>query len=106
MLVLHLRGVSAATIHGRTHAQAQRKLLVQRFIHQWQALELDCVVCPATVFPAPPAGAAAHLSAFCNYTAHFNVMDFPAGVLPVTTVSGCSYENGCKLSPTNKTAPV
>lgn len=32
-------------------------------------------------------GDAASLSAMCNYTALFNVLDMPAGVLPVTRVT-------------------
>jgi Asp-tRNA(Asn)/Glu-tRNA(Gln) amidotransferase A subunit family amidase len=49
--------------------QHEKKLFVGRVLASWKALKLDAVVCPATVTPAVPSGAAAGLSAMCGPTA-------------------------------------
>jgi len=44
------------------------------------------VVCPAHVHPAVPHGAFKDLSHTAVYTALFNLLDYPAGVVPITRV--------------------
>ena len=66
---------------------ARKKELTNSTISAWRALNLDAVICPAMVFPSPPIGIGAKVSMMCCYTAHWNVLDFPAGVVPVGAVT-------------------
>ncbi|XP_060087752.1 vitamin D3 hydroxylase-associated protein-like isoform X2 [Heteronotia binoei] len=56
------------------------------FIAEWQKLKLDVVLCPA-LGPAFNLGYAGKLFVATTYTHLYNVLNFPAGVVPVTTVS-------------------
>ncbi|MEE6495394.1 hypothetical protein FKM82_002033 [Ascaphus truei] len=58
----------------------------QEFIAQWKKLELDAVLCPI-LGPAFTIGYPGKLSTAVSYTILYNVVDFPAGVVPVTTVT-------------------
>ena len=64
--------------------QNDRKQFVAKVLASWKALEVDAVVCPCTVLPAPHSGSTAALPSMCNYTAFYNLLDAPAGTLPVT----------------------
>jgi hypothetical protein len=46
------------------------------------------VLCPAFAFPAPPVELVRLLTGGHRATCIFNLLDWPAGVVPVTTVSG------------------
>uniref|UniRef100_A0A7M4FJD6 Fatty-acid amide hydrolase 1 n=1 Tax=Crocodylus porosus TaxID=8502 RepID=A0A7M4FJD6_CROPO len=60
--------------------QAYRK----EFIAKWRKLQLDVILCPAL---GPAFNAAA-----TSYTNLYNVLNFPAGVVPVTTVTHMDEE--------------
>lgn len=70
----------------------------QQFLTAWRAAGLDVVICPAFALPAPvnvgsgADGGALGGSAF--YTGLFNVLGYPAGVVPETNCRAdeCTYE--------------
>uniref|UniRef100_A0A8B9PMY7 Fatty-acid amide hydrolase 1 n=1 Tax=Apteryx owenii TaxID=8824 RepID=A0A8B9PMY7_APTOW len=57
-----------------------------KFIAQWKKLNLDVMLCPM-LGPALPVGYPGKLSVAVSYTILYNCLDFPAGVVPVTTVT-------------------
>ncbi|XP_040190503.1 vitamin D3 hydroxylase-associated protein-like isoform X1 [Rana temporaria] len=56
------------------------------FVGEWRKLGLDALLCPS-LSPAFNIGSPGKLFAGFSFTMLFNVLNFPAGVLPVTTVS-------------------
>ncbi|XP_051788760.1 fatty-acid amide hydrolase 1 [Erpetoichthys calabaricus] len=58
----------------------------ERFIAEWRRLQLDVVLCPM-LGPAYNLGFAGHLTTAVSYTALYNLLDFPAGVVPVGRVT-------------------
>ncbi|KAL8178747.1 UNVERIFIED_CONTAM: hypothetical protein K2H54_056063, partial [Gekko kuhli] len=56
------------------------------FIAEWKRLNLDVVLCPA-LGPAFKIGFPGKLSVGASYTILYNVLNCPAGVVPVTTVT-------------------
>jgi len=67
--------------------QSARKQLRQQFFEEWKrAGDFDVVLCPVHVLPAVPHHTFKKISFTCSYTLVYNVLDLPAGVLPVTTV--------------------
>ncbi|KAL4222894.1 hypothetical protein ACF0H5_018934 [Mactra antiquata] len=57
------------------------------FLQKWKDLELDAVVCPTFPYVAPPTGAVKYLIGGVTYTTLYNVLNFPAGCVPVTKVT-------------------
>ncbi|KAH0618656.1 hypothetical protein JD844_018053 [Phrynosoma platyrhinos] len=58
----------------------------QEFIAEWKKLQLDVMLCPALT-PAFKMGFPGKFSMGAIYTLLYNYLDFPAGVVPVTTVT-------------------
>ncbi|MDW8245426.1 MAG: amidase family protein [Sandaracinaceae bacterium] len=66
---------------------ARRRLEMQRAeLDAWNALSLDALICPATVTPAPPHGSTSDFGPAAVYTARYNLLNFPAGVIGITRV--------------------
>ncbi|KFQ34356.1 Vitamin D3 hydroxylase-associated protein, partial [Mesitornis unicolor] len=61
------------------------------FIAKWKKLRLDVILCPA-LGPAFNHGCAGKLFAATSYTNLYNVLNFPAGVVPVSTVTKADEE--------------
>nr|XP_013798994.1 PREDICTED: vitamin D3 hydroxylase-associated protein isoform X2 [Apteryx mantelli mantelli]XP_013798997.1 PREDICTED: vitamin D3 hydroxylase-associated protein isoform X5 [Apteryx mantelli mantelli] len=61
------------------------------FIAKWRKLGLDVILCPA-LGPAFNHGYAGKLFAATSYTNLYNVLNFPAGVVPVSTVTRADEE--------------
>ncbi|XP_064284842.1 vitamin D3 hydroxylase-associated protein-like [Passer domesticus] len=61
------------------------------FISKWRQLGLDVILCPV-LGPAFNHGYAGKLFAATSYTNLYNVLDFPAGVVPVSTVTRADEE--------------
>ncbi|XP_064606003.1 fatty-acid amide hydrolase 1-like [Liolophura sinensis] len=59
----------------------------EMFIEQWQKLKLDVVVSPGYASTATPSGFASEAEGSTSYTTIYNVLNFPAGSMPVTKVS-------------------
>ncbi|XP_048352989.1 fatty-acid amide hydrolase 1-like isoform X2 [Sphaerodactylus townsendi] len=62
------------------------------FIAEWKRLNLDVVLCPA-LGPAFKIGFPGKISVGASYTILYNFLDFPAGVVPVTTVTAKDEED-------------
>lgn len=64
----------------------------------WLDLDLDVMLCPAFAFPAPQVEVVRELTGAHRSTSIFNLLDYPAGVLPVTRVTAAdlaiSYDPG------------
>ncbi|KFO64515.1 Vitamin D3 hydroxylase-associated protein, partial [Corvus brachyrhynchos] len=61
------------------------------FIAKWRELRLDVILCPM-LGPAFNHGYAGKLFAATSYTNLYNVLNFPAGVVPVSTVTRADEE--------------
>jgi len=58
-----------------------------RYVESWKAHSVDAVICPAFGCTALPHDAPVHVPVTAIYVSVFNLLDFTAGVLPVTKVS-------------------
>ncbi|CAI5777245.1 Hypothetical predicted protein [Podarcis lilfordi] len=63
----------------------------EEFLAEWRRLKLDVILCPA-LGPAFNEGYPGKLFAATSYTNLYNLLNFPAGVVPVTTVSQADEE--------------
>nr|XP_060627539.1 vitamin D3 hydroxylase-associated protein-like [Anolis sagrei ordinatus] len=63
----------------------------EEFLAEWRKLKLDVILCPA-LGPAFNEGYPGKLFAATSYTNLYNVLNFPAGIVPVTTVSKADEE--------------
>ena len=52
-----------------------------------KAFELDGIICPGGALPALRHGQFRNLQPSFSYTTLFNLLDWPAGVVPITTVT-------------------
>ncbi|XP_064415517.1 fatty-acid amide hydrolase 1 [Latimeria chalumnae] len=62
------------------------EIYCKNFISEWKKLNLDVLLCPCLT-PAFTIGYPGKLIAAASYTALYNLLDFPAGIVPVTTVT-------------------
>ncbi len=60
--------------------------LRNNIIEAWLSQNIDVVIAPGFVFPAPPIKNPARLVPAISYTCAYNMIDFPAGSMPVTRV--------------------
>ncbi|KGL84827.1 Fatty-acid amide hydrolase 1, partial [Tinamus guttatus] len=81
-----LRNTRANTVEDLWSLHCEFEESCHKFIAQWKKLNLDVMLCPV-LGPALPVGYPAKLSVAISYTMLFNCLDFPAGVVPVTTVT-------------------
>ncbi len=65
---------------------SERGALRQRELEFFERHRLDVVVCPAFATPALQHGSSADFSVGACYSMRYNVLNFPAGVVPVTRV--------------------
>ncbi|XP_078575872.1 fatty-acid amide hydrolase 1-like [Branchiostoma floridae x Branchiostoma japonicum] len=65
----------------------EREEYIQKFLADWREKELDVLLCPAFAIPACKPQHAGRIISAASYTALFNLLNFPAGVVPVTTVT-------------------
>jgi fatty acid amide hydrolase len=78
-------------LHGRNTFRA-------RFRDAFQTDGLDALLSPAHALPAVPHNSTGDLSPTCSYTMLYNILDWPAGVVPVTTVSAKDEAAACDPS--------
>ena len=60
--------------------------------------EVDVILCPASFGAATPH----EQSRYWGYTAHWNLLDYPAAVFPVTTVDPLKDPKDASYTPKNK----
>lgn len=65
---------------------AERTAMRQREFDAWNAQELDAVLMPPHVLPAMPLGTSGDLSLTLSYMFRYVMLNFPAGIVPVTRV--------------------
>ncbi|KAH7155381.1 amidase signature domain-containing protein [Dactylonectria estremocensis] len=74
------------TGHQIWQLNAKREEYKRRWFDWWDASDIDCLVAPPNATPAIPHGAMRDAVSSCGYTFLFNLLDYTAGVLPVTHV--------------------
>lgn len=74
----------------------EMRALRQSMLDDWRAKGLSGLLCPATSTPALPLGGSQDFVLGMTYTYVWNLMHFPAGVAPVTTVAK-SEERGRRV---------
>jgi len=85
--------MSDVSSRGLTHSKdlsiSLRKLdeIIHEILTTWQNQNIDVVIAPGFAFPAPPVKHPARLVPAVAYTAAYNVVNFPAGTVPVTRVT-------------------
>ncbi|CAH1243437.1 FAAH [Branchiostoma lanceolatum] len=65
----------------------EREEYIQKFLAQWREQELDALLCPSFGMPACKPEHTGRLVVATCYTMLFNLLNFPAGVVPVTMVT-------------------
>jgi len=63
---------------------AIRDVLKEKYLAQWNALGIDCLVCPTLAIPSAIHDTSSAMIGAIYYTAIFNFLDLPAGVIPIT----------------------
>ena len=58
----------------------------RRFTDYWLSMEFDAVISPAGALPAIPHKMSAELFCLSSYFLLYNVLDYPAGVVPIKLV--------------------
>ncbi|KPM40624.1 hypothetical protein AK830_g5957 [Neonectria ditissima] len=65
---------------------AKREAYKRRWFDWWDETEIDCLIAPPNATPAVPHKGMHHAVSSCGYTFLFNLLDYSAGVMPVTHV--------------------
>nr|XP_026691817.1 fatty-acid amide hydrolase 1-like [Ciona intestinalis] len=66
---------------------------VDHYTALWLNLNLDAMICPAFPVVACPKGGISNVSAMASHTALYNMLNYPAGVVPVTKVNQKDIED-------------
>ena len=64
----------------------QARVITMNVLNAWNKAELDVVLCPTHATPALPIGASRDFALGGALSMRFNLTNFPAGVVPATTV--------------------
>ncbi|XP_071606332.1 fatty-acid amide hydrolase 1 isoform X1 [Heliangelus exortis] len=81
-----VRSMKANTVEEVWSLHHEIEGFCHQFTTQWKNLNLDVMLCPM-LGPALGIGYPGKLSVAVSYTMLYNALDFPAGVVPVTTVT-------------------
>ncbi|KAI5462139.1 amidase signature domain-containing protein [Mariannaea sp. PMI_226] len=65
---------------------AKRELYKRKWFDWWDSADIDCLITPPNATPAVPHKGMHDAVSSCGYTFLFNLLDYTAGVLPVTHV--------------------
>ncbi|KAF4449148.1 hypothetical protein F53441_7544 [Fusarium austroafricanum] len=65
---------------------AKRELYKRKWFDWWNKSEVDCLITPPNATPAVPHKGMHDACSSCGYTFMFNLLDYTAGVLPITQV--------------------
>ncbi|GME84525.1 unnamed protein product [Ambrosiozyma monospora] len=86
--LFHLKELEPITVSELYQAQEEKAKMLKQFLDEWMATKkltkngkvIDAFILPVAPYPAPPHNKAG----WFGYTTAFNVLGWPAGVLPVT----------------------
>lgn len=80
---------------GLQHYEAKLKQFRSEFARMWRTCGLDALIFPSTALPAFRHEGSKDLLVSLSYTFMANVLDYPSGVVPVTTVHDgeCEYKS-------------
>lgn len=81
-----LRSLRRLSADGFRQRVAQRAAYCTTFLNAMDRQRLDAIVCPAFPVPAPQHGAGTELGMMTSYTALYNLLGLPTGVVPWTRV--------------------
>lgn len=76
------------------------------FYRLWLELELDCLICPGFPIPAVGHEYPGQLSPAVLSTGLFNLLDFPAGSLPVMFLCSCFCGRSNRFAEGTKSSKV
>ncbi|CAL1528113.1 unnamed protein product, partial [Lymnaea stagnalis] len=65
------------------------RALKYTFVQKWRNEDIDVLLCPVLPFTALKLGQEHHFTGCLTYTVLFNLLDFPAGTIPI-----CNVEKG------------
>lgn len=83
ILARHAKAKSAADLW---HYVRLKDEYIRKFTKQWREAGVDAVISPGLTTPAWLHKATADLTPACCYSFLYNVLHYPAGIVPVTTV--------------------
>ncbi|KAK7404057.1 hypothetical protein QQX98_010178 [Neonectria punicea] len=66
---------------------AKREAYKRRWFDWWDEADIDCMIAPPNATPAVPHKGMHQAVSSCGYTLLFNLLDYSAGVMPVTHVN-------------------
>ena len=81
-----LRSLGTKPVEQLWRLTSERTLLRRAEFDAWQAHQLDLVILPPHALPAMPLGTSGDLTLTLSYAFRYVMLNFPAGVVPVTTV--------------------
>uniref|UniRef100_H2Z8W1 Amidase domain-containing protein n=1 Tax=Ciona savignyi TaxID=51511 RepID=H2Z8W1_CIOSA len=84
-LILHKGGDRSTTRLWALGRQAAA--FANEYMNEWNNLKLDVLICPPYPLVACPKGSITHATSLASYTGLYNLLNFPAGVVPVTKVT-------------------
>jgi fatty acid amide hydrolase len=81
-----LRSLGGKPVQELWRLTAERTALRRAEFDAWNLAGLDAVLCPPHAIPAMPLGTSGHLTLTLSYAFRYVMLNFPAGVVPVTRV--------------------
>ena len=98
-----LKAVGAKDVATYWKLNAARSAMRLDALEAWGAAQLDIVLCPTHATPALRHGDSADFSAAGSYSMRYNLLNFPAGVVPVTRAS---EEDSVRVNPSDRIEKV
>ncbi len=98
-----LKAVGAKDVARYWKLNAGRSAMRLDALEAWDAANLDIVLCPPHATAALRHGDSADFSAAGSYSMRYNLLNFPAGVVPVTKAKG---DDGVRANPRDRIEKV
>ncbi|KAF7519300.1 hypothetical protein G7054_g13141 [Neopestalotiopsis clavispora] len=87
-------GFGPKTAYEQWALVAQRETFRAAWHQWWDSASYDFILCPVNATPALPHGAMADAMSSCGYTFLWNLLDYSAGVIPVSKVNAVQDDLG------------
>lgn len=82
-----LRAIGSKPVEALWQLTARRTAMRWAEVDRWNEAGLDAMLCPPHVVPALPHRASGDFAAATSYTFRYSLLNFPAGIAPVTRVT-------------------